>query len=62
MDNLVTSGEIIPLKQPIIKDITVVIEKDDTKNLVVRFTTSNRTALRPAVEKVLSDNNIVFEK
>ena len=60
MANLVTSGEILPLIQPVLKDVTVDIEKDDTKNLVVRFTTSNRTALRPAVEKVLSDNNIVF--
>ena len=60
MANLVTSGEILPLIQPVLKDVTVDIEKDDTKNLVVRFTTSNRIALRPAVEKVLSDNNIVF--
>ena len=60
MANLVTSEEILPLIEPALKDVTVDIEQDDTKNLVVRFTTPGRAALRPEVEKILSDNNITF--
>ena len=60
MANLVTSEEILPLIQPALKDVDVDIEQNDTKNLVVRFTTLNRISLRPAVEKILSDNNIAF--
>ena len=60
MANLVTSEKILPLLQPALKDVKVDIEKDDTKNLVVRFSTPDRVVLRPAVEKILSDNNIVF--
>ena len=60
MANLVTSEEILPLIEPALKDVTVDIEQDDTKNLVVRFTTPGRAALRPEVEKILSDNNIAF--
>ena len=60
MANLVTSEEILPLIEPALKDVTVDIEQNDTKNLVVRFTTSTRITLRPAVEKILSDNNITF--
>ena len=60
MANLVTSEKILPLIQPALKDVKVDIEKDDTKNLVVRFSTPDRVVLRPAVEKILSDNNIVF--
>ena len=60
MANLVTSKEILPLIQPALKDVDVDIEQNDTKNLVVRFTTLNRISLRPAVEKILSDNNIAF--
>ena len=60
MANLVTSEEILPLIEPALKDVTVDIEQNDTKNLVVRFTTPSRAALRPEVEKILSDNNITF--
>ena len=60
MANLVTSEEILPLIQPALKDVDVDIEQNDTKNLVVRFTTPSRAALRPEVEKILSDNNITF--
>ena len=60
MANLVTSEEILPLIEPALKDVTVDIEQNDSKNLVVRFTTPGRVALRPAVEKILSDNNITF--
>ena len=60
MANLVTSEEILPLIQPALKDVDVDIEQNDKKNLVVRFTTLNRISLRPAVEKILSDNNIAF--
>ena len=60
MANLVTSEKILPLIQPALKDVKVDIEKNDTKNLVVRFSTPDRVVLRPAVEKILSDNNIVF--
>jgi len=60
MANLVTSEEILPLIQPALKEVTVDIEQNDTKNLVVRFTTPSRAALRPEVEKILSDNNITF--
>ena len=60
MANLVTSEEILPLIEPALKDVTVDIEQNDTKNLVVRFTTPSRAALRPEVEKLLSDNNITF--
>jgi len=60
MANLVTSEKILPLIQPALKDVDVDIEQNDTKNLVVRFTTPNRISLRPAVEKILSDNNIAF--
>ena len=60
MANLVTSEEILPLIEPALKDVTVDIEQNDTKNLVVRFTTPSRAALRPEVEKILSDNNIAF--
>ena len=60
MANLVTSEEILPLIEPALKDVIVDIEQDDTKNLVVRFTTPSRAALRPEVEKILSDNNITF--
>ena len=60
MANLVTSEEILPLIEPALKDVTVDIEQNDSKNLVVRFTTSTRITLRPAVEKILSDNNITF--
>ena len=60
MANLVTSEKILPLIQPALKDVDVDIEQNDTKNLVVRFTTTNRISLRPAVEKILSDNNIAF--
>ena len=60
MANLVTSEEILPLIEPALKDVTVDIEQNDTKNLVVRFTTPSRAALRPEVENILSDNNITF--
>ena len=60
MANLVTSEEILPLIQPALKDVDVDIEQNDTKNLVVRFTTSDRISLRPAVEQILTDNNITF--
>ena len=60
MANLVTSEKILPLIEPAIKDVDVDIEQNDTKNLVVRFTTSNRISLRPAVEQILTDNNITF--
>ena len=60
MANLVTSEEILPLIEPALKDVTVDIEQNDSKNLVVRFTTPSRAALRPEVEKILSDNNITF--
>ena len=60
MANLVTSEEILPLIQPALKDVIVDIEQDDTKNLVLKFTTPSRAALRPEVEKILSDNNITF--
>ena len=60
MANLVTSEEILPLIEPALKDVTVDIEQNDSKNLVVRFTTPARAALRPEVEKILSDNNITF--
>ena len=60
MANLVTSEKILPLIQPALKDVDVDIEQNDTKNLVIRFTTLNRISLRPAVEKILSDNNIAF--
>ena len=60
MANLVTSEKILPLIQPALKDVDVDIEQNDTKNLVVRFTTSNRISLRPAVEQILTDNNITF--
>ena len=60
MANLVTSEEILPLIEPALKDVNVDIEQNDSKNLVVRFTTPGRVALRPAVEKILSDNNITF--
>ena len=60
MANLVTSEEILPLIEPALKDVTVDIEQNDSKNLVVRFTTPGRAALRPEVEKILSDNNITF--
>ena len=60
MANLVTSEEILPLIEPALKDVIVDIEQNDTKNLVVRFTTPSRAALRPEVEKILSDNNITF--
>ena len=60
MANLVTSEKILPLIQPALKDVDVDIEQNDTKNLVVRFTTPNRISLRPTVEKILSDNNIAF--
>ena len=60
MANLVTSEEILPLIQPALKEVTVDIEQNDTKNLVVRFTTPSRASLRPEVEKILSDNNITF--
>ena len=62
MANLVRSEQILPLIEPALKNVKVDIEKDDTKNLVVRFSTPNRVILRPAVEKILSDNNIVFEE
>ena len=60
MANLVTSEKILPLIEPAIKDVDVDIEQNDTKNLVVRFTTSDRISLRPAVEQILTDNNITF--
>jgi len=60
MANLVTSEEILPLIQPALKDVIVDVEQDDTKNLVLKFTTPSRAALRPEVEKILSDNNITF--
>ena len=60
MANLVTSEEILPLIQPALKDVIVDIEQNDSKNLVVRLTTPSRIALRPEVEKILSDNNITF--
>ena len=60
MANLVTSEEILPLIEPALKDVTVDIEQNDSKNLVVRFSTPARAALRPEVEKILSDNNITF--
>ena len=60
MANLVTSEEILPLIEPALKDVTVDIEQNDSKNLIVRFTTPSRAALRPEVEKILSDNNITF--
>ena len=60
MANLVTSEEILPLIEPALKNVTVDIEQNDSKNLVVRFTTPARAALRPEVEKILSDNNITF--
>ena len=62
MANLVRSEQILPLIEPALKNVKVDIEKNDTKNLVVRFSTPNRVILRPAVEKILSDNNIVFEE
>ena len=49
MANLVTSEEILPLIEPALKDVTVDIEQNDTKNLVVRFTTPSRAALRPCL-------------
>ena len=52
MANLVTSEKILPLIEPAIKDVDVDIEQNDTKNLVVRFTTSDRISLRPAVEQI----------
>ena len=58
MANLVTSEKILPLIEPAIKDVDVDIEQNDTKNLVVRFTTPDRISLRPAVEQILTDNNI----
>ena len=60
MANLVKSEEILPLIQPALKDVIVDIEQNDTKNLVVKFITPSRAALRPEVEKILSDNNITF--
>ena len=60
MANLVTSEKILPLIEPAIKDVDVDIEQNDTKNLVVRFTTPDRISLRPAVEQILTDNNITF--
>ena len=48
MANLVRSEQILPLIEPALKNVKVDIEKDDTKNLVVRFSTPNRVVLRPS--------------
>jgi len=60
MANLVTSGEILPLIQPLLKDVDVELISDSPTISLTRFTTTNRVALRAAVEKTLSDNNITF--
>ena len=60
MANLVTSGEILPLVQPLLKDVDVELISDSPTISLTRFTTTNRVALRAAVEKTLSDNNITF--
>ena len=60
MANLVTSGEILPLIQPLLKDVDVELISDSPTISLTKFTTTNRVALRAAVEKTLSDNNITF--
>ena len=61
MANLVTSGEILPLIQPLLNDVDVELISDSSTISLTKFTTSNRVALRAAVEKTLSNNNITFE-
>jgi len=50
MANLVTSGEILPLIQPLLKDVDVELISDSPTISLTRFTTTNRVALRAAVE------------
>ena len=61
MANLVTSEKILPLIQPLLKDVDVESISDSSTISLTKFTTSNRVALRAAVEKSLSNNNITFE-
>ena len=61
MANLVTSEKILPLIQPLLKDVDVESISDSSTISLTKFTTSNRVALRAAVEKTLSNNNITFE-
>ena len=60
MANLVTSGEILPLIQPVLKDVEVQVIEDTPKKTLTKLVSSNRIAVREAVEKVLTNNNITF--
>ena len=60
MANLVTSGEILPLIQPLLNDVDVELISDSSTISLTKFTTTNRVALSAAIEKTLSDKNITF--
>jgi len=60
MANLVTSEEILPLLQPVLKDVEVEVLSDSSTISLTKFISPNRAAVREAVEKTLKENNITF--
>ena len=60
MANLVTAEEILPLLQPVLKDVEVEVLSDSSTISLTKFTSPNRAAVRESVEKTLKENNITF--
>ena len=58
--NLVTSEEILPLIEPALKDVTVDIEQNDSKNLVVRFSTPDRVHLDQRLKRYYQTIILLF--
>ena len=60
MANLVTAEEILPLLQPVLKDVEVEVLSDSSTISLTKFTSPNRAAVRESVKKTLKENNITF--
>lgn len=60
MANLVTSEKILPLIQPVLKDVDIEFVEDTPNKSLTKLVSSNRSAIREAVEKILTNNNITF--